>query len=85
MIIDKNLRDYIVFSEDCITRALKKIGRNKHRFILAVNQSGVLQGIMTDGDFRRERRSFLAEDLELRRPMKIHETAYTIREVLLPQ
>ena len=53
MIIDKNLRDYIVFSEDCITRALQKIGRNKHRFILAVNQSGVLQGIMTDGDFRR--------------------------------
>ena len=53
MIIDKNFRDYIVFSEDCISRALKKIGRNKHRFILAVDQSGVLQGIMTDGDFRR--------------------------------
>ncbi len=53
MIIDKNFSDYIVFSEDCISRALKKIGRNKQRFIIAVSQSGVLEGIMTDGDFRR--------------------------------
>jgi sialic acid synthase SpsE/sugar phosphate isomerase/epimerase len=53
MIINKNFSDYIVFSEDCISRALKKIGRNKHRFIIAVSQSGILEGIMTDGDFRR--------------------------------
>ena len=53
MIIDKNFSDYIVFAEDCISRALKKIGRNKHRFIIAVSQSGILEGIMTDGDFRR--------------------------------
>ncbi|MBU0728812.1 MAG: N-acetylneuraminate synthase family protein [Proteobacteria bacterium] len=53
MIIDKNFADYIVFSEDCISRALKKIGRNQHRFIIAVSQSGNLEGIMTDGDFRR--------------------------------
>ncbi|MBU0481854.1 MAG: N-acetylneuraminate synthase family protein [Proteobacteria bacterium] len=53
MIIDRNFSDYIVFSEDCISRALKKIGRNEHRFIIAVSQSGILEGIMTDGDFRR--------------------------------
>ena len=53
MIIDKNFSDYIVFAEDCISRALKKIGRNQHRFIIAVSQSGILEGIMTDGDFRR--------------------------------
>lgn len=53
MIIDKNFSDYIVCSEDCITRALKKIGRNQHRFIIVVSHSGILQGIMTDGDFRR--------------------------------
>lgn len=53
MIIDKDFADYIVFSEDCISRALKKIGKNQHRFIIAVNQSGVIEGIMTDGDFRR--------------------------------
>jgi len=53
VIIDKNISAYIVFTEDCISRALEKIGRNKHRFIVAVNQSGVLEGIMTDSDFRR--------------------------------
>ena len=53
MIIDRNFSDYIVFAEDCISRALKKIGRNQHRFIIAVSQSGILEGIMTDGDFRR--------------------------------
>ncbi|HIJ79504.1 MAG: N-acetylneuraminate synthase family protein [Desulfobulbaceae bacterium] len=53
MIIDKNFSDYIVFTEDCISRALKKIGRNRHRFIIAVSESGILEGIMTDGDFRR--------------------------------
>ncbi len=53
MIIDRNISAYIVFAEDCISRALEKIGRNRHRFIVAVSQSGRLEGIMTDGDFRR--------------------------------
>lgn len=53
MIIDRNISDYIVFSEDCISNALKKIGQNKHRFIIAVSQSSRLEGIITDGDFRR--------------------------------
>ena len=53
MIIDKNISDYIVFVEDSLASALHKIEKNKHRFILAVSQFGVLEGIMTDGDFRR--------------------------------
>jgi hypothetical protein len=53
MIIDKNISDYIVFVEDNIANALHKIDRNNKRFIFAVNQSGVIEGVLTDGDFRR--------------------------------
>lgn len=53
MLIDRNLSKYIVFAEDSILNALKKISDNKSRIIFAVSESGVLEGIMTDGDFRR--------------------------------
>ncbi len=53
MIIDKNLTNYIVFAEDSIIDALKKISDNKSRIIFSVFESGVLEGVLTDGDFRR--------------------------------
>lgn len=53
MIIDKNLSQYIVFAEDDIITALKKISDNKHRIIFSVTEAGVLEGVLTDGDFRR--------------------------------
>lgn len=53
MIIDRNISDYIVFVEDSLHNALRKIEKNRQRFILAVSQSGTLEGIITDGDFRR--------------------------------
>ena len=53
MLIDRNLSKYIVFAEDSILNALKKISDNKSRIIFSVTESGVLEGIMTDGDFRR--------------------------------
>ncbi|MEN8445221.1 MAG: N-acetylneuraminate synthase family protein, partial [Cyanobacteria bacterium J06555_13] len=53
MLIDRNLSKYIVFAEDSILNALKKISDNKSRIIFSVSESGVLEGIMTDGDFRR--------------------------------
>ena len=49
MLIDNNLSKYIVFSEDSILNALKKISDNKSRIIFSVSESGVLEGIMTDG------------------------------------
>lgn len=52
MIIDKNIYPFIVFSEDSIINALRKISENKTKFILSVNESGVLEGVLTDGDFR---------------------------------
>jgi sialic acid synthase SpsE/sugar phosphate isomerase/epimerase len=53
MIIDKNLSKYIVFAEDDIINALKKISDNKSRIIFSVTESGKLEGVLTDGDFRR--------------------------------
>ncbi|WP_223342330.1 N-acetylneuraminate synthase family protein [Synechocystis sp. PCC 7339] len=53
MIIDKNLSKYIVFAEDDIITALKKISDNKSRIIFSVTEAGVLEGVLTDGDFRR--------------------------------
>lgn len=53
MIIERNLSRYIVFSEDSLLNALRKISENKSRLIFSVTESGQLEGILTDGDFRR--------------------------------
>ena len=53
MLIDRNITKYIVFAEDSILNALKKISDNKSRAIFSVTESGILEGVMTDGDFRR--------------------------------
>lgn len=53
MIIDKNISTYIVFSEDSILSALRKISDNKSRIVFSVTESGKIEGVLTDGDFRR--------------------------------
>ncbi len=53
MLIEKNIIAYIVFSDDSLISALKKISENQSRTIFAVSQSGRMVGVMTDGDFRR--------------------------------
>ena len=53
MIIEKNIAKYIIFSEESILAALKKISDNGSALIFSVNDSGVLEGILSSGDFRR--------------------------------
>lgn len=53
MILDRNLTKFIVFSEDSLHNALRKISANKARIVFCVSSSGVLEGVLTDGDFRR--------------------------------
>jgi N-acetylneuraminate synthase len=53
MIVDRNIAKYIVFAEDTILNALRKISDNKNRVVFSVTESGELEGILTDGDFRR--------------------------------
>jgi sialic acid synthase SpsE/sugar phosphate isomerase/epimerase len=61
VILDRNLAKFIVFSEDSLHNALRKISENKARIVFCVSSSGVLEGVLTDGDVRRwitERPSF---------------------------
>ena len=53
MIIERNLSKHIVFSEDNLLNALRKISENKSRLVFSVSETGELEGILTDGDFRR--------------------------------
>jgi N-acetylneuraminate synthase len=53
MIIDRSITKYIVFDEDPVHRAFEKINTNHLRIVFAVNEHGVLRGIVTDGDLRR--------------------------------
>jgi len=67
MIIDNNLTQYIVCAEGTIIDALKKISDNKSRIVFAVWESGILEGIVTDGDFRRW--LLKQEDINLNQPV----------------
>jgi sialic acid synthase SpsE/sugar phosphate isomerase/epimerase len=53
MIIDKNIHRFIVFSEDSVLNALSKINTNRSGIAFCVSSSGVLEGVVTDGDVRR--------------------------------
>ncbi len=53
MIVLRTLTAYIVFSEDPLATALQKISANKAGVIFCVSDDGRLQGVLTDGDFRR--------------------------------
>ncbi|WP_085528650.1 N-acetylneuraminate synthase family protein [Kocuria massiliensis] len=53
MIIERNVTPYVVFSEDSVLTALQKISANGHRIVFCVDASGILEGSLTDGDFRR--------------------------------
>jgi N-acetylneuraminate synthase len=53
MIIDRNIKKFIIFEEDPVHRAFEKINANHLRIIFSVDEYGVLKGIVTDGDLRR--------------------------------
>lgn len=53
MFIERNIAPYIVFSQESIANALKKINTNKMGMIYCVTEHGILEGLLTDGDFRR--------------------------------
>ena len=53
MIIERDLSPFCIQSEDSIRYALAKLERNERRIALVLSESGILEGILTDGDFRR--------------------------------
>ena len=53
MIIDKDIAHYIIVADESIRAALDKIEANEDGFVFCVSPEGVLEGVLTDGDFRR--------------------------------
>ena len=53
MIISKQVSPFVVYHEDSIQHALQKVSVNSRRLVFCVSDSGVLEGLVTDGDFRR--------------------------------
>ena len=65
--IERNFTKYVVFAEDTILSALNKITTNKSRLIFVVSEAGILQGVLSDGDFRRWIGS--CKSIDLNRPV----------------
>ena len=65
--IERNFTQFVVFAEDSILSALSKITANQSRLIFVVSEAGILQGVLTDGDFRRWIAS--CGDIDLNRPV----------------
>lgn len=67
MHIIRNFSKLVVFSEDSLIAALNKISTNASRMIFCVSEGGILEGVLTDGDFRRWLTS--AVDIDLNCPV----------------
>lgn len=53
MIINKSIKQNLISSFATIKEALKVIDNNHNGYVLVVDESGVLEGVLTDGDYRR--------------------------------
>ncbi|SEI50666.1 N-acetylneuraminate synthase [Allopseudospirillum japonicum] len=53
MIIEKDLAKYSLVKDAPLVEALEKINKNQSRILFIVDKNGVLEAILTDGDFRR--------------------------------
>ncbi len=53
MNIQRNISNYIVFSDDSLSYVLQKITDNQKGIVFVLSLNGVLEGVLTDGDFRR--------------------------------
>ena len=68
MFVERKISPFIVYSEDSIEIALNKINRNKKRIVYCLSESGVLEGVVTDGDFRRW--VVAVENIDLQLPVR---------------
>lgn len=75
MLITKSIRKFIVFRDDTILDALHKINESKCGITFVLDYNGVLEGVITDGDFRRYLMN--QQNLDLNTPvLKIMNTNY---------
>jgi sialic acid synthase SpsE/sugar phosphate isomerase/epimerase len=67
MIIDRNLSGKIVSKHASIKDSLKVIDKNHQGYVFIVDEYGYLEGILTDGDYRRW--SLTQSSIDLQRPV----------------
>lgn len=53
MIIDRSIQKFVAKADDSIAEALRRISANRSRIVFVVDDDGVLEGVLSDGDFRR--------------------------------
>ena len=53
MKIQYNFKQHIIFPEDTIQSALNKMNHHGLKTLFVVSENGRLEGVFTDGDFRR--------------------------------
>src|SRR3989338_4660579 len=53
MIIERDLKDYKIHTDDSIQNAVKRIAKHREQIIFVVNENNVLQGLITNGDILR--------------------------------
>ena len=72
---DRDLSPYVVYAEESISSALKKLNENRARIVFSLTERGILEGVLTDGDLRRHMRpdltDLLVEDVMTKNPKTI--------------
>jgi len=53
MIIQRNIQEYLILADESIHAALDKISKNQNGFVVTITEDGAVEGVLTDGDFRR--------------------------------
>lgn len=53
MMIERNIGSFLVRSDATLREALTRVDANKKGLVFCVSDEGVLEGVLTDGDFRR--------------------------------
>ena len=67
MIIQRNIQEYLILADESIHAALDKISKNQNGFVISITEEGAVEGVLTDGDFRRWTAS--VNDLDLSVPV----------------
>jgi sialic acid synthase SpsE len=65
MIKNKNIKQFLALNNLTIKEALRIIDSNHNGYVLVIDESGVLEGVVTDGDYRRWTLSQQVLDLSL--------------------
>ena len=51
MIIQSNIQEYLILADESIHAALDKMSKNQNGFVITITEEGVVEGVLTDGDF----------------------------------